>query len=125
MSGERVLVIDDSEGIRSYVASFLELQGFEVDTAEDGRRALALLDSGLAPDAVVLDVLMTGLGGLETLRGIRERDPEVPVIMLSGHADVRTAIDGIERGAFEYLMKPVDLEELIYKIEDACSTDEE
>ena len=99
MSGERVLVIDDSEGIRSYVASFLELQGFEVDTAEDGRRALALLESGLAPDAIILDVMMTGLGGLETLRCIREREPEVPVIMLSVIGKACTIVDAMKLGA--------------------------
>jgi DNA-binding NtrC family response regulator len=119
MSGERVLVIDDSEGIRSYVASFLELQGFDVDTAEDGRRALALLDSGLAPDAIVLDVLMTGLGGLETLRGIRERDPEVPVIMLSVIGKAATIVEAMKLGADDYLNKPFEEEELTLTLRSA------
>ena len=69
----RVLVVDDSEGVRSYLASLLELRGFAVDTAGDGRSALALLDAGAAPDVVLLDVMMPGLDGLETLRRMRER----------------------------------------------------
>ena len=111
MSRERVLVIDDSEGIRSYVASFLELHGFEVDTADDGRRALALLDAGLAPDAIVLDVMMRGLGGLETLRRIREREAEVPVIMLSVIGKAGTIVEAMQLGADDYLNKPFEEEE--------------
>ncbi|MCZ6464659.1 MAG: response regulator, partial [Proteobacteria bacterium] len=71
----RVLVVDDAEGIRSYLATLLELRGFAVDTAEDGRSALALLDAGASPNVVILDVMMPGMDGLETLRQIRERDP--------------------------------------------------
>jgi CheY-like chemotaxis protein len=79
----RILVVDDAEGIRSYLASLLELRGFRVDTAEDGLSALALLESGAAPDLIILDVMMPGIDGLETLRRIRARDAEVPVVMLS------------------------------------------
>ncbi len=97
-SGEqrfRVMVVDDAEGIRTYLANFLEVKGFNVDTAEDGRRALALLEGGAAPDVIVLDVMMPGLDGLETLARIRDFDAEVPVIMLSvvGTACGRTARD--------------------------------
>ena len=70
----RILVVDDAEGIRSYLASLLELRGFQVDTAEDGQSALALLESGAAPDLIILDVMMPGIDGLETLRRIRARD---------------------------------------------------
>ena len=71
LSGPRLLVVDDAEGIRTYLAHLLELKGYDVDTAEDGRRALALLEGGAAPDVVILDVMMTGLDGIETLRRIR------------------------------------------------------
>ncbi|MBS1107455.1 MAG: hypothetical protein H6Q91_2957 [Deltaproteobacteria bacterium] len=64
----RVLVVDDAEGIRTYLANLLELRGFQVDTAEDGRRAMALLDAGANPDVVLMDVMMPGMDGLETLR---------------------------------------------------------
>ena len=86
---QRVLVVDDAQGIRTYLVNLLELKGFDVDTAEDGRRALALLEGGAAPDVIILDVMMPGLDGVETLRRIRELDDGVPVVMLSvvGKAD--------------------------------------
>ncbi len=115
----RVLVVDDSEGIRSYVASFLELQGYEVDTAENGRRALALLESGLAPDAVLLDVMMPELDGLETLRRIREQDPEVVVVMLSVIGKAQTIVEAMQLGADDYLNKPFEEEELLLTLRSA------
>ena len=68
----RVLVVDDAEGIRIYLANLLELKGYDVDTVEDGRRALALIEGGAAPDVIILDVMMPGLDGIETLRRIRD-----------------------------------------------------
>ncbi|MGE4605849.1 MAG: response regulator, partial [Myxococcota bacterium] len=67
-----MLVVDDAEGIRTYLANLLELKGYDVDTAEDGRHALALLEGGAAPDVIILDVMMPGLDGIETLRRICE-----------------------------------------------------
>ena len=81
--GGRILVVDDAEGIRSYLADLLELRGYQVDTAEDGRSALALLESGAAPDLVLLDVMMPGIDCIETLRRIRYEYPALPVVMLS------------------------------------------
>ena len=113
----RILVIDDAEGIRTYLASCLELRGFEVDTAEDGPRALALLEGGADPDAVLLDVMMPGQGGLHTLERIREVAPAVPVVMLSvvGRAD--TIVEAMQRGAADYLTKPFEEEELLATLE--------
>ena len=79
----RALVVDDSEAIRIYMADLLELRGWEVDTAEDGRSALALIEGGAAPDVVVLDVMMPGPNGLETLERIQDFDRGLPVVMLS------------------------------------------
>ena len=81
----RALVVDDAESIRAYLADLLELKGFEVDTAEDGRKGVALLESGAAPDVVLLDVLMPGAGGLETLKQMRAFDEDV-------HARMSTTI---------------------------------
>ena len=89
----RILVVDDAEGIRSYLASLLELRGFRVDTAEDGHSALALLESGAAPDLIILDVMMPGIDGLETLRRIRARDAELPVVMLSVVGKAATIVE--------------------------------
>ncbi len=108
----RILVVDDAEGIRSYVASLLELKGYQVDTAEDGRRALALLENGAAPDAVLLDVMMPGLDGLETLRRIRAQDARLPVLMLSVVGRAATIVEAMRLGASDYLNKPFEEEDL-------------
>jgi len=108
----RILVVDDAEGIRSYLASLLELRGFRVDTAGDGQCALALLESGAAPDLILLDVMMPGIDGLETLRRIRTRDPEVPVVMLSVVGKAATIVEAMQLGATDYLNKPFEEEEL-------------
>ncbi len=109
----RVLVVDDNEGIRSFLANLLELRGYDVDTAEDGRRALALLEGGAAPDVVLLDVMMPGIDGLETLRRLRERDAEVPVVMLSVVGTASTIVTAMECGASDYLNKPFEDGELL------------
>ncbi len=110
--GLRVLVVDDAEGIRTYLANLLELSGYDVDTAENGRRALALLDGGAAPDVVILDVMMPGIDGIETLRRIRERHGAVPVIMLSVVGKASTIVEAMELGASDYINKPFEEEEL-------------
>ena len=108
----RVLVVDDAEGIRTYLANLLELKGYEVDSVEDGRRALAFLEGGAAPDVIILDVMMPGLSGLETLRRIRELDEAVPVVMLSVVGKASTIVEAMQLGAVDYLNKPFEEEEL-------------
>ena len=111
-SGPRVLVVDDAEGIRTYLANLLELKGYQVDTAEDGRRALALLKEGAAPDIVLLDIMMPGIDGIETLRQIREQHEDVPVVMLSVVGRASTIVQAMQLGAVDYLNKPFEEEEL-------------
>jgi DNA-binding NtrC family response regulator len=108
----RILLVDDSDSIRSYVSGWLEQQGYRVDAAEDGRRALALLDAGAVPDLVLLDVMMPGMGGLETLRALRERSPRLPVVMVSVVGNARTIVDAMRAGASHYVNKPFDEAEL-------------
>jgi len=110
--GLRVLVVDDAEGIRTYLANLLELSGYQVDSAEDGTRALALLDGGAAPDVVILDVMMPGIDGIETLGRIRERHGSVPVIMLSVVGKASTIVEAMQLGASDYINKPFEEEEL-------------
>ena len=110
--GRRILVVDDAEGIRAYLANLLELRGYQVDTVEDGRRALALLDAGAAPDVILLDVMMPGLDGLETLRRIRETHPSANVVMLSVVGRAQTIVEAMQLGAIDYLNKPFEEEEL-------------
>ena len=117
--GFRVLVVDDAEGIRSYLANLLELKGYDVDTAEDGRRAIALLEGGANPDVVILDVMMPGQSGLETLVKIRELDADVPVVMLSVVGTASTIVDAMRLGAIDYLGKPFKEGELEAALERA------
>jgi len=111
-AARRVLVVDDAEGVRTFVANLLELEGYEIDTAEDGRRALALLEGGAAPDLVLLDVMMPGWDGLETLGRIRDFDPQLPVVMLSVVGKALTIVKAMQLGAVDYLTKPFEDEEL-------------
>jgi len=108
----RVLVVDDADGIRSYLADLLELRGWAVDTAEDGRRALALLEAGADPDVVVLDVMLPGMDGLEVLRRVRAAHADVPVVMLSVVGRASTIVEAMQQGAADYVSKPFDEQEL-------------
>ena len=108
----RALVVDDAEGIRSYVANLLELRGWSVDTAEDGRSALALVEGGAAPDVILLDVMMPGSDGIETLQRLLEFDPLLPVVMLSVVGKAATIVECMRHGAADYVNKPFDEAEL-------------
>ena len=108
----RVLVVDDSEGVRAYLASLLEMRGYQVDTAETGRSAIALIEGGAAPDLLIVDVMMPGIDGLETLRRVREIQPDLPVVMLSVIGKASTIVDAMQLGAVDYLNKPFEEQEL-------------
>jgi two-component system response regulator AtoC len=108
----RALVVDDAESMRTYLANLLELRGYDVDTAEGGQRALALLEGGANPDVVVLDVMMPGIDGIETLKRIRALEPELPVVMLSVVGKASTIVEAMQLGAVDYLNKPFEEEEL-------------
>ncbi|MEJ2092306.1 MAG: response regulator [Syntrophobacterales bacterium] len=111
----RVLLVDDEEQFVETLALRLEARDFAVATAFDGKQALDYL-KGKDVDVVVLDVLMPGLSGIDTLREMKKIRPLTEVIMLTGHATVETAIEGMKLGAFDYLMKPTEIEELVEKI---------
>jgi two-component system response regulator AtoC len=106
-----VLVIDDDPGIRDYLEALATRQGYGVYTAADGETALAGLEK-TAPDLITLDAVLPGMDGLETLRQIKQRAPEVPVIMLSGHGQARTIVEAMRLGASDFLRKPFEVEEL-------------
>jgi two-component system response regulator AtoC len=111
-AGRRVLVVDDAEAVRTFLAHLLELRGYAVDTAEDGRSALALLEGGAAPEVVLLDVMMPGQDGLATLARIREEHPGVSVVMLSVVGKTATIVEAMRLGAADYLNKPFEQAEL-------------
>jgi len=106
-----VLVIDDDPGIREYLETLAARQGYGVYTAEDGESALAELDQ-VRPDLITLDAVLPGLDGLETLRRLKQRAPEIPVVMLSGHGQARTIVEAMRLGAADFLRKPFEVEEL-------------
>ena len=111
----RVLLVDDEEDFVETLAQRLEVRDFEVATALSGAEALEGLEEREI-DVVVLDLQMPGVDGIQVLRQIKERKPLIEVIMLTGHATVQTAIDGMKLGAFDFLIKPTETEELLEKI---------
>jgi two-component system NtrC family sensor kinase len=114
----RVLLVDDEVDFLTSLCQRLELRGVPTLSATSGPDALAILDRSPI-DVVVLDVRMPGMDGIEALRHIKERHPRVEVVMLTGHADLDSAFEGMRFGFFDYLTKPVQLPQLVAKIEDA------
>lgn len=114
----KLLLVDDEEEFVTTLAERLSLRGMRARVALSGEEALEALDSEAA-HVVVLDVLLPGMGGLEVLKRIRQAYPEVQVILLTGRGSDREAREGVALGAFDYLVKPVHLEELIQKIREA------
>jgi len=114
----RVLLVDDENEFRETLAKRMRKRGMAIRGAGSGEEALACLEREDV-DVVVLDVKMPGMDGIEVLRRIKKLRPLVEVIMLTGHASVEVAIQGMEIGAFDYLMKPMDIDELVYKLQDA------
>lgn len=114
----RVLLVDDEKDFIETLAQRLEVRGFDVQTALDGDEALSLIKAHEF-DVVVLDVLMPGKDGVEVLKEIKQSKPLLQVIMLTGHATVETAIEGMKLGAYDYLMKPTETEDLVEKITQA------
>ena len=114
----RILVVDDDAGQRSLLDSFLRSQGFTTTLADSGERALELLQA--EPFALMIsDVRMSGLSGLETLRLLRERHFQLPVLLVTAYADIRDAVVAMRDGALNYLAKPIDLDELLATVRQA------
>jgi DNA-binding NtrC family response regulator len=114
----KLLLVDDESDFRYTLLKRMQRRHVDVQGVESGQAALAWLETHEI-DVVILDVRMPGMDGIETLREIKRRHPLTEVIMLTGHASMDVAIEGMENGAFDYLMKPMDMDELLYKAEDA------
>ena len=114
----KVLLVDDEKDFVETLAQRLEVREFDVKTALDGDEALGVIRESDV-DVVVLDVLMPGKDGIQTLKEIKDLKPLVNVIMLTGNATVDTAIQGMRLGAYDYLMKPTETEILVEKITSA------
>ncbi len=112
---QRILIVDDDASQRSLLQSFLSSQGLETDVAASAEEAVARLQ-GDPPALIVSDVRMPGMSGLELLRRVRQRHPELPVLLVTAYADVRDAVGAIRDGAVNYLEKPIDLDELLESV---------
>jgi two-component system response regulator MprA len=112
----RILVVDDEPAVRDSLRRALELEGYEVEVAVDGESALVELGRPRHPDAIILDILMPGVDGLEVCRRIRAGGDHVPVLMLTARAEVDSRVTGLDAGADDYLPKPFALAELLARL---------
>jgi DNA-binding NtrC family response regulator len=118
MDEMRIMLVDDEEGFLSTTKNVLERKGINVTTATSGSEALEKLTQEKI-DVVILDVKMPGMDGVSALKVIKSRYSSVEVIMLTGHGTVESALEGLRSGASDYLTKPIDIDELVTKAEEA------
>ncbi len=118
MKNMKLMLVDDEERFLSTTQKLLGKKGYEALTAASGQEALEKLNTHNV-HVVILDVKMPGMDGISTLKEIKRLFPLVEVIMLTGHATVESAVDGLKSGAVDYVMKPCDLDELLAKAEEA------
>lgn len=114
----KILVIDDERSIRNTLSDILSLEGHKVDVAEDGEQGFKKA-SELKFDAVFCDIKMPKMDGLEVLAKLHDSFPELPIVMISGHGDIDTAVESIKNGAFDYIQKPLDLNRLLVTLRNA------
>jgi DNA-binding NtrC family response regulator len=125
MATVHVLIVDDEVPFVETLTKRLEKRNLDITAAYDGQSALDTLAAEARLDVVILDVKMPGMDGIATLRQIKLNHPLIEVIMLTGHATVETAIEGMKLGAFDYLMKPCDIDTLVSKVEAAAARKDE
>jgi two-component system nitrogen regulation response regulator NtrX len=118
-----ILVVDDEQGIREVLQDVLGDEGHQVIAVEDGFRALETLDEK-SVDLVILDVWLPNMGGIDVLKQIRDRWPEIEVVVISGHANINMAVQAVKIGAFDFLEKPLSLEKTITVVENALKMEE-
>lgn len=114
----KILVIDDQRAIRNSLEEILQSEGYTVETAENGSSALEIVASR-AFDLVITDIKMDGMDGIEVLEHLQKSNPEMPVVMISGHGTIDTAVESIKKGAFDYIEKPIDLNRLLITVRNA------
>jgi two-component system response regulator MprA len=112
----KILVVDDERAVRESLRRALELEGYEIELADDGLAALAALAEGDEPDAMILDVLMPGLDGLEVARQVRREGNRLPILMLTARVEVHDRVAGLDAGADDYVTKPFALDELLARV---------
>ncbi len=115
MTQIKVLVVDDEPDFLKLIKRRLGKRNIDVHVAESGQQALDFLSESTA-DVVVLDVKMPGMSGIETLKEVRRRHNEIEVIMLTGHGSMQSGIEGISHGAYDYMLKPFSIDDLLERI---------
>jgi DNA-binding response OmpR family regulator len=121
MKNLKILLVDDEEEFVITLAERLELRGLQARAALNGEAALKMIEAD-TPEIVILDVMMPGIGGFEVLRRIKKQHPQLPVILLTGRGSEKEGVKGMQLGAFDYLMKPLNIEELIKKMQEAIES---
>jgi DNA-binding NtrC family response regulator len=116
----RVLVVDDETDFAVTLAERLRLRGFDAVAVGGAAEAMERIHAGFVPDVALLDLKMPGVDGLGALSLLKRADPHVEAILLTGHGSTQAAIEGMQRGLFDYLVKPVDIGELVEKINEAA-----
>ncbi|MBU4177046.1 MAG: response regulator [Desulfurivibrionaceae bacterium] len=119
MTAHRILIVDDELDFGTTLAERLELRGYAAKAVSGAQEAMGALADNWRPDVVLLDLMMPGVDGLATLDLIKQHDPKIQVIILTGHGSTESGILGMQRGLFDYIMKPVDIGELIARINEA------
>lgn len=114
----KILLVDDEDDFRQTLAERLKTTGYTVSDVDRGKKALDFLDKEKA-DIVVMDIQMPEMNGIETLSQMRVKHPGVEVIMLTGHGEVSSAVEGMRLGAYDYIMKPYEYEYLVVKVQEA------
>ena len=116
----KVMIVDDEADFAETLAERLELRDFEIRLASDAEEAMSTLQTGWAPAVILLDLKMPGLDGLETLSLIKKHDPEIKVILVTGHGSTSAGMEGMHKGLFDYLMKPIDIGVIVERIKEAA-----
>ena len=116
MDGMRILVVDDEPAVRESLRRALSLEGYDVDLAADGAEALDAVTGSVDPDAILLDVLMPHVDGLEVARRLRAKGMRTPILMLTARDEVQDRVAGLDAGADDYVVKPFALEELLARV---------
>ena len=115
----RILIVDDEEVLRDVLDAVLRREGFEVAMAASGEEALSVLDEDDSIDLVILDIMLPGISGIDTLRAIRISNPSLPVIIITAFSSIDGAIEAMKHGAFHYIPKPFKNEEVILTVNKA------
>lgn len=119
MAPPHILLVDDEQGFVEVMAQRLSRRGYEVDFVLNGADALGFVENDRTVDVILLDVAMPGMDGLSTLHALKMAHPVVQVLMLTGHATIASAVEAMRAGAMDYLMKPVEIDTLIAKVNEA------